>query len=275
MQGIKVSAVTVTYFSDLALMRSLLLSLEAAAVKLFAEHGYRCEYVIVDNSADDDYFWRLETLCYVFFNTDYLSIHIIKASKNLGFGGGNNLVLDRLDSEFHLVVNPDVMLEQDALCRAIEYLKNNNDVGMVSPRIIDAGFEFAHVIKAYPDCVTLLLRYAEIPMLTKWFAARLGRYACANLTGDSNKDVQLAGGCFLLMRTYLFEKLNGFDDFFFVYFEDFDFSIRISQYAKIAYVPAVRITHMGGHAGRKTLKHHLLFAVSALKFFYRHGWKLW
>jgi GT2 family glycosyltransferase len=275
MQGRKVSAVTVTYFSDLALIRPLLLSLEAAAAKLFSEHGYRCEYFIVDNSEDDDYFWRLEILCYAFFNTDYLSIHIVRASKNLGFGHGNNLVLDKLDSEFHLVVNPDVMLEQYALCRAIEYLEKNNDVGMVSPRIMGTAFEFAHVIKTYPDYFTLLLRYVEVPILSKWFSKRLARYRCVHLRGGANKDVQLAGGCFLLIRTYLFQKLHGFDDYFFVYFEDFDFSIRTSQYAKIAYVPEVRITHMGGHTGNKSLKHHLLFTISAVKFFRRYGWKLW
>jgi GT2 family glycosyltransferase len=275
MLGRKLSAVTVTYFSDLALIRPLLLSVEAAAAKLFTKHGYRCEYFIIDNSDDEDYFWRLEILCYAFFNTDYLTIHMIRAPKNLGFSGGNNLVLDKLDSEFHLVVNPDVMLEQLALCRAIEYLKKNTDVGIVSPRIMDAGFEFAHVIKIYPDCFTLLLRYAEISILTKRFAARLESYACGHLSDTANKDVQLAGGCFLLMRTCLFKKLKGFDDHFFVYFEDFDFSIRSSEYTKIAYVPAVRITHMGGHTNHKSLQHHWLFAVSAVKFFFLHGWKIW
>jgi GT2 family glycosyltransferase len=275
MLGRKVSAVTVTYFSDLALLKPLLLSVEVASAKLFAEHGYRCEYFIIDNSADEDYFWRLELLCYAFFNIDYLSIHVIRAAKNLGFGGGNNLVLGELDSDFHLVMNPDVTLEPLALCRAVEYLEKNSDVGMVSPRIVDINSVSSHVIKTYPDCFTLFLRYIEIPMLTRSFSARLKRYACSHLVDDSCKDVHLAGGCFLLIRTYLFEQLNGFDDHFFVYFEDYDFSIRILDYAKIAYVPEVKITHVGGYVGKKNLKHHWFFSVSALKFFFRHGWKLW
>ena len=270
-----ISAVTVTYFSDLVLVGSLLLSLETAAAKVFSEHGYRCEYFIIDNSDDDDYFWRLEILCYAFFDTDCLLIHIIRAPKNLGFGGGNNLVLNKLDSQFHLVINPDVMLEPLALCSAIEYLEKNSDVGIVSPQIMDTGFKFGHVIKTYPDYFTLFLRYAEIPILTKWFAPRLGHYACAHLRGDPSKEIQIAGGCFLLMRTRLFKKLNGFDKRFFVYFEDFDFSIRAAEYSKIAYVPEIRITHMGGHTGRKGIRHHFLFAVSSVKFFIRHGWRLW
>jgi GT2 family glycosyltransferase len=156
MLGRKLSAVTVTYFSDLALIRPLLLSVEAAAAKLFTKHGYRCEYFIIDNSDDEDYFWRLEILCYAFFNTDYLTIHMIRAPKNLGFSGGNNLVLDKLDSEFHLVVNPDVMLEQLALCRAIEYLKKNTDVGIVSPRIMDAGFELRSILIVLHCCCAML-----------------------------------------------------------------------------------------------------------------------
>ena len=275
MKDIKLSAVTVTYFSELSLIRSLLFSLALAAGKLFAEKGYRTEYFIVDNSDDQDYFWDLELLCNEFFDTDFLSLHMIRAAKNLGFGGGNNIVLDRLDSEFHLIVNPDVMLEMRALCNAVDFLEKNSDVGVVSPRIMEAGFEFGHVIKTYPDCFTLFLRYAGIEALNKFFSARLEHYACNHLREAASKDVLLAGGCFLLMRKYLFERINGFDDHFFVYFEDYDLSIRIAAYGKIAYVPKVRIVHMGGHTGSKSLKHHLLFAVSAIKFFSRHGWKLW
>jgi GT2 family glycosyltransferase len=270
-----ISAATVTYFSDLAQIKLLLLSVETAAAKIFIEYEYQCQYFIIDNSNNDDYFWRLEKLCYDFFDTDYLSIHIIRAVKNLGFGAGNNLVLSRLDSQFHLVVNPDVVVDPFAFCRAIEYLEKNTDVGMVSPQIIDAGFEFGHVIKNYPDCFTLFLRYAEIPLFTKRFSPRLEKYRCAHLGGEPSKDVMLAGGCFLLVETSLFKKLNGFNEDFFVYFEDFDFSIRVAEYTKIAYVPAIRIIHMGGDTGHKAVRHHLLFAISSIKFFALHGWKLW
>lgn len=270
-----ISAVTVTYFSDLSLIRPLLVSTEAAAGKLYAKHGYGVEYYIIDNSADEDYFWRLEMLCYDFFDNDHLSLHIVRAPKNLGFGGGNNLVLNRLDSEFHLVINPDVTLEPLALCRAMEYLEKNADVGMVSPKIVDASSISPHVIKRYPDCLTLFLRYAEIPMLSKFFSSRLERYACSDFVDESSKDVQIAGGCFLLIRTHLFKKLKGFDDHFFVYFEDYDFSLRVLEFTKIAYVPDIKITHMGGFVGGKSFRHHWYFSISAIKFFFRHGWKLW
>lgn len=270
----KISAATVTYFSDLTLVETLLSSVKAAVDKMFIEHQYRCEYFIIDSSHDDYYFWRLETVCNNFFDTDCLSIHIIKASKNVGFSAGNNLVLSKLDSEFHLVINPDVAVELVSFCRAIEYLEENSDVAVVSPRIMDAGFEFGHVIKTYPDYFTLFLRYAEIPLLTKRFTSRLERYACCDLREKSCKDVKLAGGCFLFTRTSLFKKLNGFDEAFFVYFEDFDYSIRAAKYTKIAYVPEIRIKHLGGYVGRKGPRHHWLFFISSIKFFKRHGWKL-
>jgi hypothetical protein len=50
--------------------------------------------------------------------------------------------------------------------------------------------------------------------------------------------------------------------------------IRVLQLYR-TFFPDVKIEHMGGFVGRKTIKHHVFFALSALKFSMRHGWKLW
>ena len=86
-------------------------------------------------------------------------------------------------------------------------------------------------------------------------------------------DPPIVSGCFMLLRTPVLKQLGGFDPRYFLYFEDFDLSIRAARMTRIAYVPSVRITHLGGQAARKGLKHVRMFITSAYKFYSRHGWR--
>jgi hypothetical protein len=80
-------------------------------------------------------------------------------------------------------------------------------------------------------------------------------------------------GCFMLARRKVVDATGGFDPDFFLYFEDFDWSVRLNRVAGSAYVPAVRIVHHGGGAARKGWRHIAWFAKSATRFYRKHGWK--
>ena len=74
------------------------------------------------------------------------------AGGNLGFGKGHNYVLPYLDSKYHAIVNPDILLEQDALKTIIHYLDKNDDVGMCIPNITD---EYGNRLNVYREEVTV------------------------------------------------------------------------------------------------------------------------
>jgi hypothetical protein len=86
--------------------------------------------------------------------------------------------------------------------------------------------------------------------------------------------IPIATGCFMLARGEMLRRLGGFSPEFFLYFEDFDLSLRLGRLADIAYVPQVRIVHAGGHAAGKGWAHRRMFIRSAVTFFRRHGWRL-
>jgi GT2 family glycosyltransferase len=65
--------------------------------------------------------------------------------------------------------------------------------------------------------------------------------------------------------------VGGFDPGFFLYFEDFDLTLRLSKVTTVAYCPRVRIVHHGGRAAAKGLRHIAWFVRSARRFFARHG----
>jgi hypothetical protein len=87
--------------------------------------------------------------------------------------------------------------------------------------------------------------------------------------------IPIASGCFMLARRSVLQAIDGFSPAYFLYFEDFDLSLRLHQVADIAYLPQVHILHRGGYAAQKGWTHRWLFLRSAITFFRRHGWKLW
>lgn len=255
------------------MLAELVDSFSEAADQLYARKAISASLWLVDNSDDGDYFAKLEAFC-CRYSDHSLSLRAVKAPGNLGYGGGNNLALQNLNSSYHLVINPDVVVQPDTLWQAVDYLDANDHVAMLSPQVINADGTKHHVVKTYPDCLTLLLRYLGSSYLSRKFAGRLSRYQCDHLVDQPDTSVELAGGCFQFMRSEIFKQLNGFDDRFFMYFEDYDLSIRAKALGAIAYVPAVKISHAGGDVGRKNWRHHLFFSVSAWRFFNKHGWRL-
>ncbi|MDP0590188.1 MAG: glycosyltransferase [Candidatus Endonucleobacter bathymodioli] len=269
------SAATVVYFSEIPMLNGLIASMERAAGELFAASGMATCMYLIDNSDDVEYFSLLEAMRAEVSCSKAFQLELTCSPGNLGYGGGNNLVRNQLNSCYHLVINPDVIVWPDALCQAVAYFEQRCDVAIVSPMVIEEDGSCHHVIKVYPDCFTLMLRYLGNSVLNRRFSCRLSRYQCDHLTDQVDKSVELAGGCFQFMRTELFQRLGGFDDRFFMYFEDYDLSIRARESGAIAYVPAVKISHLGGGVGRKTFLHHRFFVASAIKFFIKHGLRLW
>ena len=111
--------------------------------------------------------------------------------------------------------------------------------------------------------------------LRRRFRGALDRYEMRDVLGaEPFAPVPLASGCFMVVRTALFRRLEGFDPRFFMYFEDYDLSLRIGREAEVAFIPAARVVHHGGDASRKGSRHVSWFVRSAWRFFATHGWKI-
>ncbi len=85
------------------------------------------------------------------------------------------------------------------------------------------------------------------------------------------KNIIPAGTIFFTRNLY--NQLNGFDENYFLYFEDFDLSVRLRKHALITFLPQMKIVHDGGHAAKKGWWHIRQFAISGSRFFSQHGWR--
>lgn len=283
------SASIVLFDSDRSLLRRTLESL-AAAIAHAADAGLLsgARISVVDNGAaagvrvNEPSAPEIATPV-VTNGTFTITWRHISGQGNVGFGRGHNLVLrDSAVASFdmHLVLNPDALLAVDALTQGLAWLRDTPACGLAAPNGTGPDGTPLFLCKRYPDVLTLLLRAAAPAGLRKRFAERLARYELRDVVGPAGvkaaQGVPLASGCCMLLRGEVVRQTAGFDPAFFVYFEDYDLSLRLAEGGRwrIDYLPAMRLVHFGGHTARKSWALIRMFIAGAARFFNRHGWKL-
>lgn len=267
----------VVYHPDFERLEATLLSLNTSA-------GYArmCDTVsavrlyLIDNGDDPVVLGRLHRLLDRPDCSDQLAgIDLIAGHGNPGYGVGHNLALTQSRASYHLILNPDVELAADALYRALCFMQAHPDAGLLAPAATDAKGQPQYLCKRYPTVLDLLLRGFAPGWLRQRMRERLERYEMRELIDSGIVwDVPLVSGCFMLLSRSVLDRVQGFDPDFFLYFEDYDLSLRVGRIARTVYVPEVRIVHHGGHASAKGWRHVQLFVRSAVRFFNRHGWVL-
>jgi hypothetical protein len=203
-----------------------------------------------------------------------LELRLLHGHGNVGYGAAHNLLINDLKSDFHLMLNPDVVLDKQFFATGINYLIAQKDVALVSPMASHENGETQFLCKRYPSVFTLFVRGFLPRNSHKIFTKRLARYEMRDLHAKQiNDGIHIASGCCMLTRSSALTAIKGFDARYFLYFEDFDLSLRIRQQGSIAYLPTMKIVHGGGYAARKGFSHVSMFIRSAIRFFVIHGWR--
>ena len=203
-----------------------------------------------------------------------LQINIVSSVDNIGYGKAHNLAILNSLSKYHLILNPDVILSTDVLMIGLEYLEGNEDVAAINPKCFDDNNKVQYIAKTYPNLLVLLIRGVAPNFIKNIFVKKLSKYEVRKIVDkDTISEIEIMSGCFMLCRTEALKKINGFDDRFFLYFEDFALSIELRKLGKLMYIPSMKIIHLGGHAARKGMRHIFFFISSGIRFFNQYGWK--
>ena len=272
------SASIVTHAPDLTLLEQTLDSLRRA-LRLAQARGVlvRAEVSVIDNGPGESWRGPLRALLErTFADTPWAAAEVVTGQGNIGYGRGHNLALLRSAADYHLVLNPDVIMQDDAVCEAIAFMQSHRDVDLLAPLVTGPDGKVQYLCKRYPALIDLALRGFAPPPVKSLFRSRLERYEMRGEV-DSGKpfDATLASGCCMFLRRPAAAASGGFRDEFFMYFEDFDLSLRMAEHGRLVCVPQVKIIHYGGNAADKGGKHIRMFLRSAVMFYSRYGWKLW
>lgn len=227
------------------------------------------EILIVDNHSDDD------SIGYVRNRVRFSApqIRIIETPNNVGFGHGYNAGLRHATGKYILINNPAKILAPDAVEKMVAAMENDPSIGIIAPKLVYPDGTVRDSYRSFPHPFDLLIKRTFLRAL---FPGRMRRYLQwdrnPQLTGDAD---WVAGGCLLLRRDFL-TQLGGFDERFFLFFEDTDLCRRCWQAGKrVVYFPQAQGTDRksrlseGGVMTFFTKKVARIHLASALKYFWK------
>jgi GT2 family glycosyltransferase len=227
----------------------------------------RFRFVIFDNNSAEEYKKKL---------SQYQNFaDIIFYSKNEGFGFGHNYNLLNSPEEYFLVFNPDIILKKENLLGMIDHLDKDKSISLIVPKVLNPDGSTQHLIRNRVTVFDYALRFIPFSFVKKMFSKRLSTYECRNLPDDHLVDIRIGSGCFMLIRGEDFKQIKGFDERYFMYFEDYDLCLELGRQSKrIVYTPFSSVTHYYERGAHKNSRLFKIFLKSMTKFFNKWGWKL-
>ena len=242
-----------------------LVMLKAAVKSVFEEQDVLNNLYFIDNSSTDRLRKHFE-----------ISTHYHFSNKNLGFGKGNNIAMQKsIDDEvdYHLLVNPDVYFEKGVIKELVTFMDANPDVGLVMPKITYPDGNTQYLCKLLPTPFDLIgRRFFSWGPFRKYVDKRNNLFELRGSCYEKQIDVPVLSGSFMMIRTSVLKEVGLFDERYFMYLEDFDLCRRIGEVCRTTYYPKVSIVHeykKGSYFNRRLFKHHI---ISALKYFNKWGW---
>lgn len=231
------------------------------------------EVIIVDNASVDDSLASVEE-----FTALPFQLHIIRNTENRGFGAACNQGAVLANSEYLLFLNPDACLFKGSLPVPLAFLlrPENMDVGIVGIQLVDENNHISRSCARFPSFGIFL---AQAFGLNRSPGLRHLTQFMSEWSHEVTQQVDQVMGAFFLIRHSLFESLAGFDERFFVYFEEVDLSLRARHAGwRSVYLAEAQAFHAGGGISRQVKAHRLFYSLrSRLLYGFKHftRWQAW
>lgn len=190
------------------------------------------EIIIVDNGSTDDtqkIFTKLKNIIY------------IRNSQNLGFAKANNVGAKQATGEYLLFLNSDMELIDATLIDMVEYLESHLEVGIVGPQFLDPNLAIQGSITPPQTPLNAFKEY--------WLNIKnsYNKYYLNNIA-----SVKAISGGAIIIKKELFNKISGWDERYFFYYEDLELCRQVTKQNKdIIYFPECQVIHRHGASGTK------------------------
>jgi GT2 family glycosyltransferase len=204
--------------------------------------GLDAEVVLVDNASHDG-------------TADAVAEHhpwvrLVRSAQNLGFAAGNNLAARHATGRVLLLLNPDALPARGCVARGLALMDSDPGVGLAGARLLADDGATQPSARMFPslmqEAIVLSGLAARFPK-SRWF----GRLDRTWANPASAAPVDWVPGAFALVRRDLFDQLGGFDERFFLYYEEVDLCRRIHAAGyRVQYWPELRVQHIGGVSAR-------------------------
>jgi hypothetical protein len=219
--------------------------------------------IIVDNASTDGSANSLNTL--------EVPLKLIFNDKNLGFSKGCNQGALYSQADYLLFLNPDTRLFFNSLTKPIHFMEENKNkhVGICGVRLVDEIGNYTTSFASFPNIIHFLTSALGLDKLPH----RINQRHLQNNDEFCNGGtVDQIIGAFFMVRKKLYDKLNGFDERFFVYYEEVDFSLRAKLLGYSSYyLNNVTAFHRCGGCSDSVKSERLFYSMrSRLQYGYKH-----
>lgn len=218
------------------------------------------EIIVVDNASSDQSCKKIRV--------EHPDVILIENKNNNGFARANNQGFERACGRYFMILNPDTVILNGAIDKLVEFMDQNRSVGICGPKNISAdgsvqidNNKFPSFWKSFSSYFNLEKKIRKLEI----FRIKNKKQECL----FDWWDVERVVGCAMVIRSQLYKKLNGFDEKYFMYFEETDFCYRAKKNGvNIAIIASAEIIHYGGESS-KTRKDELMFDQTLYKYYFR------
>jgi GT2 family glycosyltransferase len=223
------------------------------------------EVWVVDNNSSDETVKMVTSL--------YPQIKLIKNQENFGFARANNQAIRNINSQFILLLNPDMQLNTDTLQKMVDWMTLNDNASVAGCRLINQENVTITSVRRFPALFDQALIILKIP---HFFPTLLDGYLRKDFDYNKASRVDSIRGGFFMINTYKFTKMPFLDERYFLWFEEVDFCKMIKHNGEeVWYTPDASCIDLVGQSFKqiKRFKAQKYFRDSMLKYFLKwHGW---
>lgn len=221
-----------------------------------------CHVYVVDNGSTDGSANGLES--------DVTSgIRTIFTGENLGFGKACNIGAYQGCSEYILFLNPDTLLQPENLTVATAFMAGaaSESVGVCGIQLVDQFGKISRSCSRFPTVLRFVMRSSGLDHLLPRFGQRMAEW-----DHKTSMSVDQVIGAFFLIRRTIFEELKGFDERFFVYFEEVDLSFRARRAGwSSVFLAGTQAFHAGGGTSNQVKAKRLFYSLrSRILYAFKH-----
>lgn len=218
------------------------------------------QIIVVDNASSDDSCRFIDSL---------FDLNLVRSASNLGFGAACNLGSKHTSSKYLLFLNPDATICPKTLEYCVDFMQSpsNANVGICGVQLVNENGFVAQTCSRFPSPFRFLIQSLGLDRLFPIFGQLMAEWS-----HDTTQDVDQVIGAFFLVRSSLFLTLGGFDERFYVYYEEVDFSYRARLAGwRSVYLADVQAFHAGGGTSNQVKAKRLFYSLrSRILYAFKH-----
>ena len=206
------------------------------------------EVIVVDNASTDESLLRLES---AFPNEKRL--HVITNDSNLGFAKACNAGAQSASGQYLLYLNPDTVLDRNAISELVSALNNNANAGMVGGMLLNSdGTEQPGGRRSVPTPWRSFVRAFGLSQLGNRYPKLFSDFLLhTESVPEFPIEVEAISGACMMVRREALEDVGPLDEAYFMHCEDLDWCMRFRQKGwKILFVPTAKVVHYRGTCGK-------------------------